>query len=76
MRDPLFFQISTLITPTSGLHAGFLLPAILDGSATGFQKATRRRDTERRLGVHQEHLGAGHVLRQREAVVLSRRHNQ
>ena len=57
----------------AGFHAGLLLPAILDRSEAGLPQETGRRDAVGWVGVHQEHLGAGHVLRQREAVLLSHR---
>lgn len=48
----------------TGLHAGFLLSTILDGSAARVPQAARRRDALRGLRIYQEHLGPGHVLRQ------------
>lgn len=60
----------------AGLYAGLLLPSVLDRSTARVQEATRRGDALGRFRVHQEHMGAGHVLRKREAVLLPHRHHQ
>uniref|UniRef100_A0A8D8VIX4 Gamma-aminobutyric acid receptor subunit beta n=1 Tax=Cacopsylla melanoneura TaxID=428564 RepID=A0A8D8VIX4_9HEMI len=59
-----------------GLHAGFLLPSILDGSTARVPTTAGCRDTLGRVRFHQEHLGAGHFLCERETVLLPRRHDQ
>lgn len=60
----------------AGLHVGLLLPPVLDGPPPRLQEAAWRRDAVGGLRVHPEHLGAGHLLRQREAVLLPFRNHQ
>jgi hypothetical protein len=52
-----------LLSPT-GLHVGLLLPSILDRPKACIPKAAWRRDAVSGIGIHQEHLGAGHLFRQ------------
>lgn len=58
---------------STGLHVGFLLPSILDRPKACVPEETRCRDPVGGIRVHQEHLGAGHILREREAVVFPHR---
>lgn len=55
----------------TGLHAGFLLQTVLDGSPIGVHQAAGCWDPVGGVGVHQEHMGTRYVLRQRKTVVFS-----
>jgi len=54
----------------AGFHAGLLLQTVLDRSPVSVHQAAGRWDPIRGIGVHQEYLGARHVLRQWETVLL------
>lgn len=55
----------------TGLHAGLLLQTILDGSPAGVHQETGGGDPVGGIGIYQEHMGTGHIFRQRETVVFS-----
>lgn len=59
-----------------GLHAGFLLSTILDGSEVSVSKAAGRRAALRGLGLCEEYLGARYVFCKWETVILSHSNNQ
>lgn len=64
--------IKPLISHSSllGLHLGLLLPAVLDRSSASLQEEAGGWDTLCWVRVHQKHLGPGHILREREAILL------
>lgn len=71
-----FKKVSWYKHPLLGLHPGLLLPAVLDRPAVGVPEKAGSGNAVRGVGVYQKHLGTGHVLRKREAVVLPRSYHQ
>lgn len=71
-----YIVLTTRLLSFSGLYARFLLSPVLDWPTTGVCEEAWCGDAVCGCRVHQEHLGAGHFLCEREAVVFPQRHHQ
>lgn len=63
------------MTVHTGLHIGFLLPSVLDGSAVSLSQTAGGWNPVGGVRVHKEYMGARHILCEWEAVILPHRHH-